>query len=325
VRARGRGWLRWRCRRPGLVVQSRGSPQRQGGLGRRDDRVGSPLAPGLAGLALEPAGQPGPAQPLDLMGVGPASQELEGCLGHVRSQGRHPVWAQDFRQGVKALHAGRAPMHQAGSELHGPLERITGPVGGLWVEAIRVQQRQPSQQLRVQPVGLGVLGVLGAESADCSAGTRTTVAPRRRNHAASGTQALRVGSITTSTSVASPGSRAQSASSSSARVRNWWPDHTIVPVWSAQAARCAARHAMSIPKRTCTCCSSRSRVLNGGGHDGGRGAPDIRYQRSPAADPGGGVIRFLTGPCLLAGVGPVRHHGQRPRSRPQPLQSLSQQ
>jgi hypothetical protein len=78
VRARGRGWLRWRCRRPGLVVQSRGSPQRQGGLGRRDDRVGSPLAPGLAGLALEPAGQPGPTQPLDLMGVGPASQELEG-------------------------------------------------------------------------------------------------------------------------------------------------------------------------------------------------------------------------------------------------------
>jgi hypothetical protein len=54
-------------------------------------------------------------------------------------------------------------MHQAGSELHGPLERITGPVGGLWVEAIRVQQRQPSQQLRVQPVGLGVLGVIGAE------------------------------------------------------------------------------------------------------------------------------------------------------------------
>jgi hypothetical protein len=96
------------------------------------------------------------------MGVRPASQELEGRLGHVRSQGRHPVWAQDFQQGVKALHAGRAPMHQAGSDLHGPLERITGPVGGLWVEAIWVQQRQPSQQLGVQPVGLGVLGVIGA-------------------------------------------------------------------------------------------------------------------------------------------------------------------
>jgi hypothetical protein len=43
-----------------------------------------------------------------------------------------------------------------------------------------------------------------------------------------------------------------------------------MPVWSAQAARCAARHAISTPKRTCTCCSSRSWVLNGGGHDGGR-------------------------------------------------------
>jgi hypothetical protein len=53
-------------------------------------------------------------------------------------------------------------MHQARSELHGPLERITGTVGGLWVEAIWVQQRQTSQQLRVQPVGLGVLGVIGA-------------------------------------------------------------------------------------------------------------------------------------------------------------------
>jgi hypothetical protein len=38
-------------------------------------------------------------------------------------------------------------------------------------------------------------------------------------------------------------------------------------------------------------------VLDGGGHDGGRGAPDIRYQRSPAADLDGGVIRFLTGPA----------------------------
>jgi hypothetical protein len=79
------------------------------------------------------------------------------------------------------------------------------------------------------------------------------------------------------------------------------------------------------PQTNLHCCSSRSRVLDGGSHDGGEPAPDIRYQRSPAADPDRGVIRFLTGPPLLAGVGPVRHHGQRARSQHKPLQSLSQQ
>ena len=74
-----------------------------------------------------------------------------------------------------------------------------------------------------------------------------TVAPRRRNHAASGTHALRVGSMMTITSSASAGSRAHSASRSSALVRNRWPDHTIRPVSSAHAARCAARQATSIP------------------------------------------------------------------------------
>jgi hypothetical protein len=62
------------------------------------------------------------------------------------------------------------------------LGRITGPVGGLWVEAIWVQQRQPSQQLGVQPVGLGVLG------ASRRAGPPTARrAPARRSRRAVGT------------------------------------------------------------------------------------------------------------------------------------------
>ena len=73
-----------------------------------------------------------------------------------------------------------------------------------------------------------------------------TVAPRRRNHAANGTQALRVGSITTWTSW-SAGSRDQSSSRSSGVVRNRWRDHSMVPVWSAQAAWWELRQAMSIP------------------------------------------------------------------------------
>jgi hypothetical protein len=59
-----------------LIVQAGGSPQRQGGLGGGDDRVGSPLAPGLAGLALEPAGQPGPADALDLVGLAQPARNL---------------------------------------------------------------------------------------------------------------------------------------------------------------------------------------------------------------------------------------------------------
>ena len=50
-------------------------------------------------------------------------------------------------------------------------------------------------------------------------GTTITFAPRRRNHAASGTQALRIGSITTVTSELS-GSEAHSDSRSSLVVPN---------------------------------------------------------------------------------------------------------
>jgi hypothetical protein len=46
----------------GLVVKASGSPQRQGGLGRGDDRVGSSLAPCLAGLALQSSGQAVPGR-----------------------------------------------------------------------------------------------------------------------------------------------------------------------------------------------------------------------------------------------------------------------
>jgi hypothetical protein len=63
----------------------------------------------------------------------------------------------------------------------------------------------------------------------------TTLAPRRRNQAASGTQALRVGSITTVT-VAPAGTRSQSASSSAASVRKRTPDQRNRPAVSARDA-----------------------------------------------------------------------------------------
>jgi hypothetical protein len=259
------------------------------------------------------------------MWVGPASQELERCLGHVRSQGRHPVRAQDLQQGVKALHAGRAPMHQPRSELHGPLEWITGPVGGLWVEAIWVQQRQASQQLGVQPVGLGVLGVVGGQ-------VRRLLGGHQDHRRAAPSQ---------------PGGQRHPG------VAGWFHHHQHLGGVAGQSG----------PERF-EFLSTRTELVTRP-HDHAGLVRTSRPMRSPACDidpqtnlhllllpvvgPGRRRSRRREGstrhslseitssrsrrwchqvpnrPCLRAGVGPVRHHGQRARSRPQPLQSLSQQ
>jgi hypothetical protein len=216
-------------------------------------------------------------------------------------------------------------MHQPGSELHGPLERITGPVGGLWVEAIWVQQRQPSQQLGVQPVGLGVLGVIGAQVRRLLGGDqdhRRAPAPEpcgQRHPGVAGRFHHHQHLVGVAGQLGPEGLEVLGAGVEPVTR----PQDRAGLVRTSRLMRSPARdvdsqtnlHLLLLPVE----------VLDGGGHDGGRGAPDIRYQRSPAANPDRGVIRFLTGPRLRAGVGPVRHHGQRARSRPQPLQSLSQQ
>lgn len=79
-------------------------------------------------------------------------------------------------------------------------------------------------------------------------GTIVTFAPWRRNHAATGTQALRVGAITTVSSLGSPRSRSvQSRSRSFGRVKNLRPDQMIDPSGPARDAWCAARQARSMP------------------------------------------------------------------------------
>jgi hypothetical protein len=72
------------------------------------------------------------------------------------------------------------------------------------------------------------------QSADRSGGTKTTRAPLRRNHAANGTHALRVGPITTNTSAGSvpAGSIAQRWVRSLGVVRNRRPDQRNRP-WSS--------------------------------------------------------------------------------------------
>jgi len=73
-----------------------------------------------------------------------------------------------------------------------------------------------------------------------------TTAPRRRNQAASSTQALRVGSMTTVTA-APAGTWAHKRSRSAAVVLNRRPVQANLPRSSARLAWCAARQATSIP------------------------------------------------------------------------------
>jgi hypothetical protein len=112
-------------------------------------------------------------------------------------------------------------------------------------------------------------------------GPSTTVAPRRRTQAASGTHALRVGSMitVTPTSSAWSGSIAQSRSSSSGLVRNRRPVQMNAPLSSARLAWWAARQAISIPAVAARpllvdAPADRCQRLMGGG------VPDIREQGS---------------------------------------------
>jgi hypothetical protein len=62
-----------------------------------------------------------------------------------------------------------------------------------------VQQRQPGQHPGAEPVGLGVLVVVIPQVGGLLGWDQDHLAPLAANHPASGTQALRVGSMITST------------------------------------------------------------------------------------------------------------------------------
>lgn len=71
--------------------------------------------------------------------------------------------AHDLQQRIEAGHRYRPAVHQPGADLHHPLERVAGPERVLAVQPLGMQQRQTSQQLGVQTVGLGVLVVVGPQ------------------------------------------------------------------------------------------------------------------------------------------------------------------
>jgi hypothetical protein len=71
--------------------------------------------------------------------------------------------AEKLDQTVDAVKAGGAPLDQLGTSPHGPLERISRAEGVDLGQHLRVQQRQACQHSRVEPVVLGVLGVVVAQ------------------------------------------------------------------------------------------------------------------------------------------------------------------
>lgn len=74
-----------------------------------------------------------------------------------------PLRPEDFQEGVEAGQAGGAALDQGGVQLGRPAQRITGSDAPLGVQALWVQHREPGEQNRVEPVALGVLGVVGAQ------------------------------------------------------------------------------------------------------------------------------------------------------------------
>ena len=187
-------------RQPGLdrdvlgqvgVVQLAAGPQLEGLLGCGEQCVGVWLAPGAAGVPVAEPGQPGPAEPFHHMRVGIAGgEELQrGAVGQVGADRVVPGRPEDLQQRVQPGQALAAAVGQGRVQLRRPLQRITRPQALLGIQAVGVQHRQPGQQLGVQPVGLGVLGVVAAQIGRPfrrhqhhwrrGAGTRRPAAPTR--------------------------------------------------------------------------------------------------------------------------------------------------
>jgi hypothetical protein len=114
---------------------------------------------------VEEPGEPGPAEPSDGVRVGVAGGEepQRGVVAQVRCEGGVPGRAEDLQQRIEPGQGRGAPLDQRRVQLGGPPQRVTGSQPALGMQPLGVQQRQPGEQDRVQPVGFGVLGVVGAQ------------------------------------------------------------------------------------------------------------------------------------------------------------------
>ena len=142
---------------PGVGV---GSPQFEGLFRGGEQCPGVVVAPGAARVPDQEPGQPSLSEPDQAGGVGVAGQYRQSGFAVVRAERVVPGRAEQLELGVEALEHRGTAFHDRGPDLHDPAQRFGRPVTGVLAQPFGVQQRQPGQQLGVQVVVLGVLGVV---------------------------------------------------------------------------------------------------------------------------------------------------------------------
>ena len=140
-------------------------------------------------MPVEEPSEPGAAESLHRVRVGIAGgkEPQRGVVTQVGTERGVPAGSEDLQQRVETSQAGGAALDQRGVQLGGPAKRVAGTQAALGVKPLGVQHRQPGQQDRVQPVALGVLGVVGAQVRGAFRGDQDHVGalpaePRRQRH-----------------------------------------------------------------------------------------------------------------------------------------------
>lgn len=108
-------------------------------------------------------GQPGLAEPDHRVRIGVTSQKFQRSVTVIRAEHRIPGRSQQLDQRVEAGVDRGAALDHRGTLLDQPPQRISRALPGVGTQSFGVQQRQPGQQLRVDPVVFGVLGVVLAQ------------------------------------------------------------------------------------------------------------------------------------------------------------------
>ena len=138
-------------------------PQCEGLSGGRDQRLGVVLTPEPARVAGQEPGQACLSQPDDCVRVGIAGQHHQRGLAVVRPEHCVPGRAEQLDQRVEPGVDRGAPLDHRGALLGQPAQRVGRSGSGELTQPLGVQQRQLGEDLGIEAVVLGVLGVVGPQ------------------------------------------------------------------------------------------------------------------------------------------------------------------
>ena len=111
---------------------------------------------------MQETAEPHPSEPFHGVGTGVSRSEKaqRGLVGEAFAEGGQPSRTEQLQQRVEPRQRLRAPLHRAPAQPRRAPQRVARPEAVLVVQAIGMQQREPRQQARVEPVALGVLVVV---------------------------------------------------------------------------------------------------------------------------------------------------------------------